>query len=251
MPELALIDRPVPGVAVLTVNRPEKYNALSLALRRAFAAAMSELTADASLRAIVVTGADPAFCAGLDLNELGGDDYEFSDGGSSPLGDSPVPVIAAVNGVAVTGGLEIALACDFRIASERARFADTHTRVGVFPGWGLTARLPQAVGQAWARQMSFTGDYVDAPLALRIGLVNEVVPHGELLPRCVAVAASIASTAPSTLARIRQAYDIGRDGTGADSLAIEAERSGDGLTVEDPGAFAARRAALFSRGKGQ
>ena len=181
MAELALIDRPATGVAVVTLNRPEKYNALSLALRRAFAAAMAELAAEDGLRAIVVTGADPAFCAGLDLNEFGRDDYEFSDGGGSPLGASPVPVIAAVNGVAVTGGLEIALACDFRIASDRARFADTHARVGVFPGWGLTARLPQAVGQSWARQMSFTGDYVDAPLALRIGLVNEVVPHGELL----------------------------------------------------------------------
>jgi enoyl-CoA hydratase len=251
MTELVLIDRPTTGVAMVTLNRPEKYNALNSALRAAFATAMADVSGDSGLRAIVITGADPAFCAGLDLNELGRDDYEFRSDRDGPLGPCPVPTIGAVNGVAVTGGLEIALACDFRIASERARFADTHARVGVFPGWGLTARLPQAVGQSWARQMSFTGDYVDAHLALRIGLVNEVVAHGELLTRSVQIAASIASTAPTTLARIRHTYDAGRDGTGADALAIEAECSGDGLTVEDPSDFAARRSSLFSRGRAQ
>jgi enoyl-CoA hydratase len=251
MADLVLIDRPVRGVAVVTFNRPEKYNALSSALLRAFDQAMAELSADHELRAIVLTGADPAFCAGLDLNELGEGGGSFGPHGQDPLGDSPVPVIAAVNGVTVTGGLEIALACDFRIASDRARFADTHARVGVTPGWGLTARLPQAVGQSWARQMSFTGDFVDAPLALRIGLVNEVVPHGELLARCTELAASIASTSPATLGRIRHAYDLGRDGTGADSLGAEAEWKGTTFLMEDPGQFAARRAAVFSRGRGQ
>jgi enoyl-CoA hydratase len=251
MADLVLIDRPVTGVAVVTFNRPEKYNALSSALLRAFDHAMAELSADHELRAIVLTGADPAFCAGLDLNELGEGGGSFGPHGQDPLHDSPVPVIAAVNGVTVTGGLEIALACDFRIASDRARFADTHARVGVTPGWGLTARLPQAVGQSWARQMSFTGDFVDAPLALRIGLVNEVVPHGELLARCTELAASIASTSPATLGRIRHAYDLGRDGTGADSLGAEAGWKGSTFLMEDPGEFAARRAAVFSRGRGQ
>jgi enoyl-CoA hydratase len=252
MADLVLIDRPRAGIAVVTFNRPEKYNALSSALLRAFDQALTELRADDDLRAIVLTGADPAFCAGLDLNQLGdGGGAAFGRHGQDPLGGSPVPVIAAVNGVAVTGGLEIALACDFRIASDRARFADTHTRVGVTPGWGLTARLPQAVGQSWARQMSFTGDFVDAPLALRIGLVNEVVPHGDLLARCAELAASIASTSPATLGRIRHAYDVGRDGTGADSLGAEAEWKGTSFLMEDPGQFAARRAAVFSRGRGQ
>jgi enoyl-CoA hydratase len=251
MADLVLIDRPVTGVAVVTFNRPEKYNALSSALLGAFDRALTELTADHELRAIVLTGADPAFCAGLDLNELGAGGGSFGQHRQDPLRYSPVPVIAAVNGVAVTGGLEIALACDFRVASDRARFADTHTRVGVTPGWGLTARLPQAVGQSWARQMSFTGDFVDAPLALRIGLVNEVVPHGDLLARCAELAASIASTSPATLGRIRHAYDVGRDGTGADSLGAEAEWKGTSFLMEDPGQFAARRAAVFSRGRGQ
>ena len=252
MTELVLIDKLAPGVAVVTLNRPEKYNALSSALLRAFDVAMTELNAEQGLRAIVLTGADPAFCAGLDLNELGDGGRALSGAhAADPLHNSPVPVIAAVNGVAVTGGLEIALACDFRIASDRARFADTHARVGVTPGWGLTARLPQAVGQSWARQMSFTGDFVDAALALRIGLVNEVVPHAELLTRCTELAVSIISTAPATLGRIRHSYDLGRDGTGAGSLAAEAEWSGMGVAVEDPGQFAARRAAVFSRGRAQ
>src|SRR5262249_34589929 len=227
------------------------YNALNSALRRAFCSALSELAADGGLRAIVITGADPAFCAGLDLNELGSSSDELSGDAAGPLGSSPIPVIAAVNGVTVTGGLEIALACDFRVASERARFADTHARVGVTPGWGLTARLPQAVGQSWARQMSFTGDYVDAQLALRIGLVNEVVPHDELLARCTELAVSITGAASGTLGRIRHSYNLGRDGTGADSLAAEAAWSGAGLVMEDPGQFAARRAAVFSRGRAQ
>jgi len=248
--ELVLIGTPARGVAVVTLNRPEKHNALSSALVIAFGEAMTRLTADPELRAVVLTGADPAFCAGLDLNELGDGSPAFGPHRLDPLRNSPVPVIGAINGVAVTGGLELALACDVRIASDRARFADTHARVGVTPGWGLTARLPQAVGQSWARQMSFTGDFVDASLALRIGLVNEVVPHGELLARCTELAASVASTAPATLARIRQLYDLGRDGTAAESLAAEAEASRAGFPMEDPGQFAARRAAVFARGRG-
>lgn len=244
-----LIDAPAPGVAVVTLNRPQKYNALSSALMTAFQKAVAKVTADPGLRALVVTGADPAFCAGLDLNELGPGGEGFGPGALDPLRHSPVPVVGAINGVTVTGGLELALACDFRIASERARFADTHARVGVTPGWGLTARLPQAVGQSWARQMSFTGDFVDAALALRIGLVNEVVPHEELVGRCVALAASITTTAPETLARIRHLYDLGRDGTGALSLAGEAEAAGTGLAMEDPEEFATRRAAVFARGR--
>jgi enoyl-CoA hydratase len=244
-----LIDTPAAGVTVVTLNRPEKYNALSSALVIAFSAAMTALTADPELRAVVLTGADPAFCAGLDLNELGEGRPAHGPDGIDPLRHCPVPVIGAINGVAVTGGLELALACDFRIASDRARFADTHARVGVTPGWGLTARLPQAVGQSWARQMSFTGDFVDAALALRIGLVNEVVPHDELLTRCTGLAASITTTAPGTLARIRRLYDLGRDGTAAESLAGEVQSSASGFLMEDPGQFAARRAAVFSRGR--
>jgi enoyl-CoA hydratase len=190
MGDLVRVDRPGDGVAVVTLNRPDKYNALSSALLAELVETLTGLAGDSGLRALVLTGAGKAFCAGIDLNEL--DAGTFTPAGIEVLQSFPVPVIGAINGVAVTGGLELALACDFRIAGERARFADTHSRVGVVPAWGLTARLPQAVGQGWARQMSFTGDFVDAATALRIGLVNQVVPHAELLPATMKVAHAVA-----------------------------------------------------------
>jgi enoyl-CoA hydratase len=248
MTDLVLVDRPASGIAVVTLNRPAKYNALTAELVAALQRLLGELAEDDGLRAVVLTGAGPAFCAGLDLIELGAG-VEFPPGALAPLLALPVPVIGAINGVAVTGGLELALACDFRIGSERARFADTHARVGVTPAWGLTARLPQAVGQSWARQMSMTGDFVDAPTALRIGLINELVAHDSLLERAVQLAASVTSTDQATAARIRELYDLTRDQTGAQTLAAEKALSADGVLISDPEAFAARRAAVFARGR--
>ena len=147
----------------------------------------------------MLTGADPAFCAGVDLKELAAGGDNLHSRAVDYLTGSPVPVIAAVNGPSVTGGLELALACDFRIASERATFADTHARVGIVPGWGLTVRLPKAVGAAFAREMSFTGNYVDAATALRVGLVNHVVAHDDLLPTARALAADVASCVPEAV----------------------------------------------------
>lgn len=221
---LAIVTRE-DAVATLTLNRPEKRNALSKGLLGALADALSELASDGRTRAVVLTGAGPGFCAGVDLEELaaGG---EFGPDDLRALNRFGLPIIAAVNGPAFTGGLEVALACDFRIASERAVFADTHALVGGVPGWGLTARLPQAVGQSWARQMSFTGMRVDAATALRIGLVNEVVDHDRLLPRAQELAQSVARTAAPSLARIRACYDAGRDGTAADALAGESLEHG-------------------------
>lgn len=250
MSDLALLGRPAEGVAVLTLNRPAKYNALSAELLATLQRLVGELAGDDGLRALVLTGSDPAFCAGLDLVELGAG-TEFSPRVLDGLLALDVPVIGAINGVAITGGLELALACDFRIGSERARFADTHARVGLTPAWGLTARLPQAVGQSWARQMSMTGDFVDAPTALRIGLINELVPHDSLLERAVALAANVTSTDKATAARIRELYDLSRDQTGADTLAAEITMSSDGVLISDPGGFAGRRAAVFARGRAQ
>jgi enoyl-CoA hydratase len=248
--DLAVLDRPAEGVAVLTLNRPAKYNALSAELLATLQRLLGELAGDDGLRALVLTGSDPAFCAGLDLVELGAA-TEFSPRALDGLLALPVPVIGAINGVAITGGLELALACDFRIGSERARFADTHARVGLTPAWGLTARLPQTVGQSWARQMSMTGDFVDAPTALRIGLINELVPHDSLLERAVALATAVTSTDKATAARIRELYDLSRDQTGAAALAAEIEISSAGVLISDPGGFAARRAAVFARGRAQ
>ncbi|MEL7210718.1 MAG: enoyl-CoA hydratase, partial [Actinomycetota bacterium] len=184
--------------SVITLDRPEARNALSTAVLRALRAAVLEAEESPDVDVLVLTGADPAFSAGVDLKEAasgqrqrGADDPVES--GHGPFPPRTKPLIGAVNGVAVTGGLELALQCDLLIASEHARFADTHSRVGVQPGWGLTVLLPQAIGLRRARQMSATGDYVDAERALAWGLVNEVVAHESLLPRCLEIGEAIAS----------------------------------------------------------
>ena len=176
-------------IRTLTLNRPQSRNALSSALRTQFFQALRDAEVDDDVDVVIFTGTDPVFCAGLDLKELGGS-TDLPD--ISPKWPAMTkPVIGAINGAAVTGGLELALYCDILIASENARFADTHARVGLLPTWGLSVRLPQKVGVGMARRMSMTGDYLSAADALRAGLVTEVVPHDELLPAARRVAASI------------------------------------------------------------
>jgi enoyl-CoA hydratase len=206
----------------VTLNRPEKRNALSASLLTELAAALESGFADEATRAVVLTGADPAFCAGVDLDAIAAG-LAFPEDPMRHLRAAPVPVIAAVNGPTITGGLELALACDFRIGSERARFADTHAKLGLTPGWGMTARLPQAVGQAWARQISCTGAFVDAQTALRIGLINELVSHEGLLDRAVDLAVMISRTKPGAAGRIRDLYGVQRDATGQQALDAEAQ----------------------------
>src|SRR3977135_1466965 len=176
-------------VRTLTLNRPQARHALSTALRNRFFAARRDAEVDDDVDVVILTGADPVFCAGLDLKELG-DSAELPD--ISPQWPSMTkPVIGAINGAAVTGGLEFALYCDILIASEQARFADTPARVGLLPTWGLSVRLPQKGGVGLARRMSLTGDYPSAADALRAGLVTDVVPHEDLLPTARKLAASI------------------------------------------------------------
>ncbi|MBI3744563.1 MAG: enoyl-CoA hydratase [Chloroflexi bacterium] len=176
-------------VAIITLDRPQSRNAINLQLATEVVAAI-EQAQDAAC--IVLTGADPAFCAGLDLRSLGTEKLTDLPRYNDAVRASAAPIIGAVNGPAVTGGLELALGCDFLIGSERAAFADTHTRVGVFPG-PVLHDLPQRVGAAFAREMSLTGNFVDAATALRVGLLNRVVPHAELLPTALKLARDIAS----------------------------------------------------------
>lgn len=218
------------GVATVTLNRPERRNALNRSLRRELRRAIGELEADDGIRAVILTGADPAFCAGLDLSEFGTADSGLADSGividgpaRGPLGAHRTPIIGAVNGVAVTGGFELALACDFLIASERARFADTHARVGVMPGWGLTVLLPEAVGVRRAREMSLTGNFIDAEVALAWGLVNRVVAHDDLLPACRQLATAIVSNDPAAVVQMLDTYERGTATTAAEAWEIEAE----------------------------
>lgn len=246
------------AVLVLTLNRPASRNALNRELIAALGAAVQRYAADASAAVLVLTGADPAFCAGLDLRE-------FSARGAPPLGAGEVihtiaelakPVIGAVNGPAVTGGLELALACDFLIASNKAAFADTHARVGVLPGGGLTARLPQAVGQRLARQMSYTGDYLSSGRALAAGLVNEVIEHDRLLSRTLEVAQAVAACRGDVVSALKSVYLRGASGTVSDALAAEAEavtarRAAGQQYAHDPAQVMARgRAQLDTTAEG-
>jgi enoyl-CoA hydratase len=248
-------------IATVTLNRPAVRNALSLELLRLLSDLMRTAEADDSVNVIVLTGADPAFCAGVDLNELGAtgvnagsssgvDGPPTRSGARGPFPRLTKPLIGAINGVAVTGGLELALNCDFLIASERAKFGDTHTRVGVMPGWGLTVLLPQAIGVRRAREMSFTGNFISADEALQRGLVNHVVPHAELIPFTRAVAADIVGNEADAVRQIRQTYAvIAHDDDGWEAEARDSRAWG--RSRSSPETISSRRAAIQARGRAQ
>src|SRR5690349_10012971 len=228
--ELVLIERAPEGYAVLILNRPKAMNALSAALRQALAEAVTELAAEPSIRVLVLTGAGRAFCAGLDLKELGstGEAPALGSAVADPvraLAGFPGPIIAAVNGPAITGGFELALACDVILASEEARFADTHARVGVLPGWGLSQRLPRLIGPGRAKEMSLTGNFVDARQAEAWGLVNRVLPISELLPTARAMARDMLSALPDMLPAMKRLIDDGYALPFGEAMALERERS--------------------------
>ena len=213
VPSLVLVADHGP-VRVLTLNRPEARNALSRDLIRAAYSALTEADADETVRAVVLTGSDPAFCAGVDLKEAHRDGLGYfeefrSQSCIAAVAKMRMPIIGAINGATFTGGLEMALGCDFLLASERAVFADTHARVGILPGGGMTARLPQLVGLAMARRLSMTGEVVDAARAERIGLVTEVVAHERLLDRAIELAAQIAEVPGAVMQGLKEIYTTG------------------------------------------
>src|SRR4051794_13242539 len=254
MSEVVLVDV-TDRVATVTLNRPESRNALSRDLRRELPKAVAAADARDDVDVLILTGADPAFCAGLDLKELGSggntDAAAPRDEYRGAVPPTTKPLIGAINGAAITGGFELALNCDFLVASERARFADTHTRVGIQPGWGLTVLLAEAVGVRRAREMSATGNFLDATTALTWGLVNHVVGHDELLPYCRQLAADIVSSDQGAVQRIVQTYDEGSQLTGGDWWDLERTVSrdwmqhGGGANVEE------RRQAIMARGRTQ
>jgi enoyl-CoA hydratase len=236
------------SVALIVLNRPRARNAINVELSRGFCDAV-EASQDA--RCIVVTGADPAFCAGLDLRDLGTDKLSELPSYSEALARSQVPLIAAVNGPAVTGGFEIALGCDFIVASERAVFADTHTRVGVYPG-PVLVDLPRRVGMAWAREMSMTGNFVDAATALRIGLANHVKPHEELLPFALGLAEAIADADKTMITAMRHDWDASMGPPVGEARRIHAGHAARGAFSFSRGAdIAGRREAVLARSRDQ
>ncbi|HEY1536350.1 MAG TPA: enoyl-CoA hydratase [Polyangiaceae bacterium] len=234
-------------VCLLTLNRPERRNALNIRLAQDFVAALEAAEREAA--AIVVTGAGSAFCAGLDLRDLGVERLTDFPNLPDRVRACPVPVIAAVNGAAVTGGFEIALAADFLLASTDAVFADTHLRVGVFPG-PVLLDLPRRVGMAWARQMSLTGDFVDSLTALRIGLVNEVHAPDQLLTRAVALASAIAENDAGLVAAMRSAW------TETEQVPLREgarlwQKNADSWNGSTADGIAARREAVLKRSRQQ
>ena len=246
--DILLIDT-ADRVRTLTLNRPEARNALSSALRKQFFAALRDAEADDTVDVVIFTGADPVFCAGLDLKELG-DTTELPDI-SPKWPPMSKPVIGAINGAAVTGGLELALYCDFLIASDRARFADTHARVGLLPTWGLSVRLPQKVGVGMARRMSMTGDYLSATDALRAGLVTEVVPHEQLMPAARAIAASIVGNNQKAVRALLESYHRIDGADTSTGLWMEAESSLAWMRSASGDDIAASRASVMERGRAQ
>jgi enoyl-CoA hydratase len=255
--DVVLVSRDGP-VAIVTLNRPQAMNALSQALRRDLAKVFRELEADDDVRAIVLTGAGTrAFTAGLDLKELG----QQGLGAANAEGpdDNPVkaieqtgkPVIGAINGVAITGGFEVALACDVLIGSENARFADTHARVGIMPGWGLSQKLSRLIGPYRARELSLSGNFLDAATAERWGLLNRVVSAEDLVAAATQLAHDMATIAPSFARVYKKLINDGYELPFGQAMALEAERSTAANAQVSAAEVEAARGAVQARGRSQ
>ena len=243
-------------IATVTLNRPAARNALSVALSRQLRQQMSAAEKSDS-DVIILTGADPAFCAGLDLKELGGGGRDIGVGmgndeaPSTPWAITTKPVIGAINGAAITGGFELALQCDFLVASDRAAFGDTHTRVGVLPGWGLSVLLPQAIGVRRAIEMSVTGNFMGAEEALAFGLVNHVVTHAELMPTARALAADIARNNGPAVRTLLASYRAIHTMTVHDGLRHERDVNRGFASTFTPGELERSRHSIMERGRNQ
>ncbi len=212
--------------ALLTFNRPDKLNALSGALRRAFIAALAELAADAAVHAVVLTGAGRAFTAGLDLGEIADSGKSVEENVASEnmveaIAIFPKPIIGAINGLAVTGGFEIALALDILLVAEEAAFIDSHVRIGITPGWGLSQRLARAVGLARANELSLSARALTAQEAVAWGLANQVYPAAELVPAALALADQIAGHEPAGVRAMKALIARGYAATLEQGLGLE------------------------------
>ncbi|MCC6710255.1 MAG: enoyl-CoA hydratase [Gammaproteobacteria bacterium] len=243
------------GLAIVTLNRPQAMNALTVALRRALAQTFAELEAEPAIRVVILTGAGRAFCAGLDLKELAsgaagvGAPGVPEDDPAAAIAQFSGPVIGAINGVAITGGFEVALACDVLLGSSAARFADTHARVAVHPAWGLSQRLQRIIGLPRAKELSLTGNFLDAERAERWGLLNRVVEPDELLPTSVQLARDMLGVDPAMLKSYKRLLDDGGALSFGDAMALEAKVAIAFNASLDPAALEARRQAVQARGR--
>jgi enoyl-CoA hydratase len=246
------------GVAIVTLNRPAVLNALNLALLRDLDHAMAELRDDDSVRAVILTGAgEKAFVAGADIKELAeltpvaGKAYAAAGQRVfAQIEQLGKPVIAAVNGYALGGGCELAMACTIRLASETARFGQPEVKLGIIPGFGGTQRLPRLVGKGRAMELILTGAPIDAAEAYRIGLVNRVVPSSALMTEARSLAQALAASAPVALRHAMEAINGGLEMTAADGCVLEATLFGLVASTDDmregTRAFVEKRKATFT-----
>jgi enoyl-CoA hydratase len=224
------VERSPEGWAVLTLNRPDRLNTLSIQLRQALEREVAALEQDPSIHVLILTAAGKMFTAGLDLDEWNSAAPDpaaaaYRHDAVAALQQFRGPVIAAVNGPAITGGLEVVLSCDLIVASEHARFADTHVRVGLLPGWGGSVRLLSRVGIARAKELALTARTLNAEEALRLGLINHVVPHEELLPFAQAMAREMLKAEPESLKAYKALLDEESLLPMAQAMALERARS--------------------------
>lgn len=229
------------NIGLLTINRPEKMNALSNLLTSELKKALDEIENDEELRVLILTGAgEKAFVAGADIKELVDRDANIGRRVSrerqdvfSRIENLPIPVIAAVNGYALGGGLELALACSIRICSESAQFGAPEVKLGIIPGDGGTQRLPRLVGQGRAMEMVLTGDFIDAQEAFRIGLANQVVPSEQLMEKTMDLAGKIASRPPLAVRYAKEAVNRSVEGGAMSGYALESYLHALACTTED------------------
>src|SRR5499427_10604356 len=229
------------AIAYVTVNRPKVLNALNMATMEELRAAFHEIKNDARVRVVILTGAgEKAFIAGADIGELAQNDAitakEYTHRGQSVLNlieNLGKPVIACINGFALGGGCEIAMACTMRLASENAKLGQPEVKLGIIPGYGGTQRLPRLVGKGIAMQLVLTGEMISAQEAHRMGLVNEVVPGAELIPRAESIAAKIMANAPLAVQYAMEAVNKGMEMTLAEGLYLEAVLFGIACATED------------------
>src|SRR5580765_7678807 len=245
------------SIAYITINRPKVLNALNMAtmgeLRRVF----TDLKQDREVRVVILTGAgEKSFVAGADIGELQRNNpveaKEYTHRGQAVVDlveNLGKPVIACINGFALGGGCEIAMACTMRLASENAKLGQPEVKLGIIPGYGGTQRLPRLVGKGIAMQLLLTGEMISAQEAHRIGLVNEVVAAAELIPRAEAIAAKIIANAPLAVQYTMEAVNKGMEMTLAEGLYLEATLFGVAGATEDKKegttAFLEKRAAQF------
>ena len=252
--QLVLVER-TESIATVTLNRPEALNALSMALRQRIAEVFAELDADDSVEVVILTGAGRAFTVGLDLKELGGEVAPETAINNRDLGEvigqMKKPVIGAVNGFAITGGFEIALMCDFLIASPEAKFADTHARVGVVPGWGLSQRLPRLIGINRAKEVSLSGNALTAERAYEWGLANRICEPDALLDEARALAADICSCVPGVMEQVKTMIDTGYSMLFDDAMEYELQTGIESSKRIDSAEIGQRHAAIMERGRKQ